>query len=111
MRERVGPRGTWRNLQRDLPELGPMIAQTPKLAFGLLNKAMEGELEVKLGEGALRGLAHELHTERQARRRSQAGSALLIAGALLVGLAWHPAWAAWTVGAAGLVLLLWPSRR
>jgi len=111
MRERVGPRGTWRNLQRDLPELGPMVAQTPKLAFAVLNKAAEGELEVKLGDNALRGIAHELVTERRARRRSIAGAAFLISGAVLVGLAWHPAWAAWTIGAAGLALLLWPSRR
>ncbi len=111
MRERVGPRGTWRNLQRDLPELGPMIAQTPKLAFAMLNKAVEGELEVKLGDQALRGLARELAGERRTRRRSTAGAALLVSGAVLVGLAWHPQWAAWAIGAAGLALLLWPNRR
>lgn len=111
MRERIGPRGTWRNLQRDLPELGPMIAQTPKLAFAVLNKAVEGELEVKLGDEALHGIARELIIERRARRRSMAGAALLVSGAVLVGLVWHPQWAAWAIGGAGLALLLWPAKR
>jgi ubiquinone biosynthesis protein len=111
MRERVGPRGTWRNLKSDLPELGPMIARTPKLAFAALNRVLDGNLEVRLSQDVLHGIAAELATERRARRRSQAGGALLISGAVLIGLAWQPAWAAWTIGAAGLTLLLWPSRR
>ncbi len=111
MRERVGPRGTWRNLKSDLPELGPMIARTPKLAFAALNRVLDGDLEVRLSQDMLHGIAAELATERRARRRSQAGGALLISGAVLLGLAWQPAWAAWTIGAAGLTLLLWPNRR
>jgi len=111
MRERVGPRGTWRNLQRDLPELGPMIAQTPKLAFAALNRLVDGDLEFKLDRDVLRGVAEELSAERRSRRRGQAGGALLVSGAVLIGLAWHPVWAAWTIAGAGLVLLLWPTRR
>ena len=111
MRERVGPRGTWRNLQRDLPELGPMIVQTPRLAFAALNRLIDGDLEVKLGQEALRAIAAELGAERTARRRGQAGGALLVSAAVLIGLSWQPAWAAWVLGAAGLALLLWPTRR
>ncbi|MGH8225196.1 MAG: AarF/UbiB family protein, partial [Gammaproteobacteria bacterium] len=111
MRDRVGPRGAWRNLKRDLPELGPMLAEAPKLAFSALNKVLDGDLEVRFGKEVLEGLAAELGAERRARRRGQAGGALLISGAVLIGLSWQPAWAAWVIAAAGLVILFWPSRR
>lgn len=111
MRERVGPRGTWRSIQRDLPELGPMIAQTPKLAYDALNRVLDGDLEVRVGNGVLKEIGREFAADRRARKRQFTGAALLISGAVLVGLAWQPAWGAWTMGAAGLVLLLWPNRR
>jgi len=111
MRERVGPRGAWRTLQRELPRYGPMFMEAPKLAHAALNRVLDGELEVKVNDDVMRAFGKEFARERRARRRGQAGGALLVAGAVLVGLQWHPAWAAWAIGGAGLLLLLWPASR
>lgn len=111
MRERSGPRGTWRAFQRDLPELGPMLAQGPRLGFNVLQRVLAGELEVRLGDKSRAELRREFALERNTHRRDLAGAALLVSGALLLGLDWHPGWAAWVIAAAGLLLLIWPGAR
>lgn len=111
MRERVGPRGAWRTLQRELPQYGPMLMEAPKLVHAALNRILDGKLEVKLGDEVLRTFGREFAQERRARRRGQAGGALVIAGAVLIGLHWNPLWAGFVIAGAGLLLLLWPTSR
>ncbi|MGH8427628.1 MAG: ubiquinone biosynthesis regulatory protein kinase UbiB [Gammaproteobacteria bacterium] len=110
MRERLGPRGSWNTLQKELPQLGPMLVELPKLIHGALNQILDGDLEV-MGRKLMKDVVREIVAERIARRRGHAGGALVIAGAVLIGLSWQPAWAAWTIGAAGLLLVLFPTFR
>ncbi|HEX5314314.1 MAG TPA: ubiquinone biosynthesis regulatory protein kinase UbiB [Gammaproteobacteria bacterium] len=110
MRERVGPRGIWNTIKQELPDLGPILIETPKLLHTALTELLDGDLE-EMGRKMTKHLRDEVVAERIARRRGHAGAALVIAGALLLGLSWQPSWAAWTIGACGLALVLFPTFR
>jgi ubiquinone biosynthesis protein len=108
MRDHLGPRGAWNTLQKELPQLGQVLLETPKLLHTTLNEVLNGDVE-KMGERLTRQLRNEIIAERIARRRGHAGGALVVAAGVLLGLAWQPSWASWTIGAVGLALVLFPS--
>ncbi|MDN5864549.1 MAG: ubiquinone biosynthesis regulatory protein kinase UbiB [Gammaproteobacteria bacterium] len=110
MRDRMGPSGALRKLRQDLPELGPILVETPKLIHTALTELLDGDIE-EMGRKLTSQLREEIIAERIARRRGHAGAALVVAAAVLLGLSWQPSWAAWTIGAVGLALALFPTFR
>jgi ubiquinone biosynthesis protein len=107
-RERMGARGTWHRIQKELPEIGQILVELPKLTHTALNEILNHDLE-EAGAKMMKRVADEIAAERIARRRGHAGAALAIAGAVLLGLHWQPSWAAWVMFGIGVALALVPS--
>ena len=95
MARRAEPARVLKELRRDLPELRYALQRLPRAAHRLLDR-VEGR-QVR-DRGSSRG--------RLKFWRQSSGAALLIAGALLLGLEAEPLWLGWVMGAAGLVLML-----
>ncbi|MGH8274094.1 MAG: ubiquinone biosynthesis regulatory protein kinase UbiB [Gammaproteobacteria bacterium] len=110
MHERMGARGAVRKLKKELPDLGEILIETPKLIHTALSELLDGDIE-EAGRKLTKHLRDEIIAERIARRRGQAGAALVVAGAILLGLSWQPTWAAWVIGGAGVALALFPTFR
>lgn len=105
MDNRIGPKGTWHALKRDLPEFGPMLAQGPRLGYNVLNKILAGEMEFQLSKETQKTLLAALEKGRRDRKRNHMGAALIIAGILLVGFGWQPVWGAWAMAAFGFLII------
>ncbi len=110
MHERMGAKGTVRKLRKELPELGEILVETPKLFHTALSELLDGDIE-ETGRRLTQSLREEVIAERIARRRGQAGAALIVAAAILLGLSWHPTWAAWAIGGVGIALAFFPTFR
>ncbi len=95
MRRRAEPARLLKEIRRDLPELRYALQRMPRAVHRLLDRA-EGR-QVRIDHGGL--------DSRRNRWRQWTGGALLIAGALLLGLGAEPPWLAWLAGAGGLTLL------
>ncbi len=114
VREQSGPRATIRRLRRELPDLRYTLEKLPTALRRFV------ERQAQAGDSDRRSEASaDLPDEQRrsspatlaARQRYAlgAGSALLLAGVLFIGLRAHPDWAGWLLGAAGLAML-WTGR-
>ena len=95
MARRAEPSRVLKELRRDLPELRYALQRLPRAALRLLDRVED----------------RPVRDRRFSRRRlkfwrQSTGAALLIAGALLLGLETDPLWLGWVAGASGLVLML-----
>ncbi|MGH8161031.1 MAG: ubiquinone biosynthesis regulatory protein kinase UbiB [Gammaproteobacteria bacterium] len=108
MRERMGVRGAVQKLKKELPDIGEILVEMPKLVHTALNQLLEADFE-EAGRKMTKHLRDEIIAERIARRRGTAGAALVVAGALLLGFHWQPSWGAWVVFAVGVALALFPT--
>jgi len=106
MIEQTGPRATLRRLGREIPDLRYALEKLPLVA----RKLVDGVLDERVKAPAE---PSDLPATRQAQARARhgatAGAALLVSGALWLGLAAHPHWIGWVGGLVGL-LTLWMTR-
>lgn len=93
MARRAEPGRVLKELRRDLPELRYALQRLPRTAHRLLDRA---EASPPRAPG----------TGRRAAWRQSTGAALLISGALLIGLGAEPPWPGWLMGALGLLLMM-----
>jgi ubiquinone biosynthesis protein len=100
MARQTGPRATARRFIRELPDLRYTVERLPEVARQLVDQALENNGRLPLPDPRL----------IRARERRQfwiiAGSAALVASALLIGLSAQPQWLGWVVGAGGIAALL-----
>lgn len=106
MHDRVGPRGIWRQLQADWPEMGPAVLEGPKLAYRVLQQMSDGQVKVQLSDSALSDLIKTINEHRKEQRLSLAGAAFIIAGSIILAWGHLPSWVAWTLGGLGVLLSL-----
>jgi ubiquinone biosynthesis protein len=106
MEERVSGRAVINRLREQLPEVGETLQELPQVIHGLLQRAADGRLEVKVSVPELETIKARL--DRQDRRRylGIAGGSLLISGVLWVGFMLTPGWFGSLAAAVGAVLLV-----
>jgi ubiquinone biosynthesis protein len=108
VREQSGPRATLKRLARDLPDIRYTLERLPAALRRFVEKANTPASAT--GPAAdHRPAAGNWRAGRASRRRAGyalvAGSVVLLAGALMIGLRAHPAWPGWLLLAAGLATL------
>jgi ubiquinone biosynthesis protein len=106
MRERVSGRVLVERLREQLPEVSESLQAFPQVMHDFLQRAAEGRLQIEVKNAGVEPLRAELRAGRQQRWHSGAGSALLIAGVLWLGLGAAPPPLGWAMLSGGLVLLL-----
>ena len=117
MRARVGPLSFLNRVKRQLPHWADQTPDLPNLIHGLLQRASDGELTVRLRKQEMEQWRREL---RRANRRSfhaTAGAALVVSAAVILGFdaqsgvsLWHAPLPSWLLGGIGIGLILsaWP---
>jgi ubiquinone biosynthesis protein len=98
MEERTGPKAMVGRIRQELPEIRYMIDRLPMVARKLMDKIEQDEKPMGPDRATLSGWA-------RSRYKAFAGSVILLAGVVLLGLGVEPVLAGWGLGAAGLVLL------
>lgn len=94
--DQTGPAGTARRIARELPDIRYTLERLPTLARRLVEQLDEHDSTPPPNR--------RVNRERERRQfRLMAGAAVLVAGALLIGLQAQPAWLGWLLGAAGLL--------
>jgi ubiquinone biosynthesis protein len=106
MRERVSGRVLVERLRDQLPEVSESLQVLPQVVHDLLQRAAEGRLQIEVKNSAIEALRDELRAGRKQRWHAGAGSALLIAGVLWLGLGAAAPLLGWSMLSGGLVLLL-----
>jgi len=105
VREQSGPRGTLRRLRRELPDLRYALEQLP----GALRRFVEANATAPQPTADPAGGRNKALERRRDRYALASGAALLIAGAVLLGLRSDAAWFGWALAVGGLATL-WMSR-
>ena len=83
MAQQVGPRAFARRVKESLPQLSEELPEVPHLAYKVLKKASEGELEIRWKSEELARLRRELRAGQRDTREAIAGGSLLLGGLLL----------------------------
>jgi ubiquinone biosynthesis protein len=96
MAEQTGPAGTARRIARELPDIRYTLERLPTLARRLVEQLEEAD------RTPARPARRPDNGPEKRQFRLIAGGSLLVAGALLIGLAAEPTWLGWLLGAAGL---------
>jgi len=113
MSEQVGARAAWQRTRRALPEWGEVLPELPGLVHAVLKEARAGRLTLRHEDPEGARLRAEVRRQQRRNQRTIAGSALVVAAALVHGLA--PASgpvllgataATWVLGLAGTGLVL-----
>ncbi len=105
MNERVSGRAIVNRLREQLPTVGESLQEFPQVVHGLLQKASEGQLEIRVSTPGIDELRRENLEISRRRSRVVAGTGILLTAAVLLGLDTGPSWLAWAAGAAAVWLL------
>jgi hypothetical protein len=92
-------------LREQLPTVGESLQEFPQVVHGLIQKASEGQLEIRVSTPGIDELRRENLAISRRRNRAVAGTGILLTAAVLLGLDAGPSWLAWTTGAAAIWLL------
>jgi len=103
MEQQTGPRATAERIRRDLPDIRYTLQKLPGVARRLVDQVLENEGRLPIPD------RREMHRRAQRQHLTLVGGALLIAGAVLLGLQAQPEWLGWLSGVAG-ILCLWLGR-
>jgi ubiquinone biosynthesis protein len=119
MSEHMGPRAFLNSLRREFPKWWAMLPEIPSLVHEGLRRAGQTDAAQETQNRELEELRRQLRHQQRRLYFAVAGSGLLIAGAVFLGMgmpvsgvwAWEQV-AGWALAAAGLFLLLrgWPRR-
>jgi len=110
MNDRISGRAVISRLREQLPEVGETLQEFPQVVHALLQRASEGELEIRISAPGIDQMRRDNLAIARRRQANLAGAAMLIAAAVLVGLGASPAWMGWLIGAGGLLLMFGPHR-
>ena len=86
MKEQVGPRAFVRKLKKNLPQMTEFGADMPLLTYKVLNDAVEGRLQLNWQSKELTRLRQDLRRQHRSSIHVISGSAMLVAGTLLLTL-------------------------
>jgi ubiquinone biosynthesis protein len=111
MADRLSGASIAARLRAELPSLAAEVPQLPQVALRAIQQIAENRVAVRLDERSLTRIERALRESAQRRQRTLAASALLLAGLLLLGLAWLPRWPGAVVALAGAALLATSLRR
>jgi ubiquinone biosynthesis protein len=115
MRERLGPHAFLSTLQREAPKWWSLMPELPTLVHEALRRSAGGEQAPEHRARDFEQLRRELRVIHRRLYAALGGGALMVAGALLVGIPGMAdiAGVGWLLGALGLTLLLfgWPRGR
>ncbi|MDH3399772.1 MAG: ubiquinone biosynthesis regulatory protein kinase UbiB [Chromatiales bacterium] len=106
MRDRLSGANVLAKLRQQLPDLNETLQDVPQLVQTLVQQATEGRLSITVNDPGVSALREEISRSARARYTAMAAGAVLIAGALLIGLDVQPEWLGWVVSATGAALLL-----
>ena len=106
MRDRLSGANVLAKLRQQLPDLNETLQDVPQLVQTLVQQATEGRLSITVNDPGVSALREEISQSARARYTGMAAGAVLIAGALLIGLDVQPEWLGWVVSATGAALLL-----
>ena len=106
MRDRLSGANVLAKLRQQLPDLNETLQDVPQLVQTLVQQATEGRLSITVNDPGVSALREEIAQSARARYTGMAAGAVLIAGALLIGLDVRPEWLGWLVSATGAALLL-----
>ncbi len=106
MRDRLSGANVLAKLRQQLPDLNETLQDVPQLVQTLVQQATEGRLSITVNDPGVSALREEIAQSARARYTGIAAGAVLIAGALLIGLDVRPEWLGWVVSATGAALLL-----
>jgi ubiquinone biosynthesis protein len=106
MNERVSGRAIINRLREQIPNVGESLQEFPQVVHGLLQKASEGQLEIKVSTPGIDDLRRENREIGRRQSRGIAGAATLVASAVLLGLGVEPAWLGWAAGVVAVWLLI-----
>ena len=87
MSEQVGARAAWSRTKRALPEWGEVLPEIPGLVHAVLRDARAGRLAITWRDPDGERQRVEIRRQHRRTRWTLAGSTLLLAGVILVGLA------------------------
>jgi len=106
MRDRLSGANVLAKLRQQLPDLNETLQDVPQLVQTLVQQATEGRLSITVNDPGVSALRKEIAQSARARYTAMAAGAVLIAGALLIGLNVQPEWLGWVVSGTGAALLL-----
>jgi ubiquinone biosynthesis protein len=119
MSEHMGPRAFLNSLRKEFPKWWAMLPEIPSLVHEGLRRAGQTDAAQEAQTRELEELRRQLRHQQRRLYFAVAGSGLLIAGAVFLGMgmpvsgvwAWEQV-AGWVLAAAGVFLLLrgWPRR-
>jgi ubiquinone biosynthesis protein len=106
MRDRLSGANVLARLRQQLPDLNETLKDVPQLVQTLVQQATEGRLSFTVRDPEISALRKEIAQSARGRYLAMAAGAVLIAGALLIGLEVQPKWLGWLVSGSGAALLL-----
>lgn len=83
MAEQVGPKAFARRAKDALPQLSEELPEIPHLAYRVLKKAADGELQIHWQSQQLEQIRTEISKGNQRSRHTLAGASLLVSGTLV----------------------------
>jgi len=118
--EQIGPRAFIKGLRNQAPQWSSVLPTIPMLAYEVLQQAHAGKLAVELKSSEWKAVRQEIRGANRRTFLAIIGSALIISGAVLLGLDgyaptmfWNAPVMTWVVVIMGLTILVsaWPSSR
>ena len=106
-KEQMGLAATLKRLREGLPGIRELILESPARVNTILRQLSEGKLQVGWESAEFKRLREAYRQRNRHLYRAAAGGALLVSGAMLLGLGHTPDWVAILVAASGGAILLW----
>ncbi len=107
VREQMGLKTTFKRLRAGLPAMRELLLETPGRINTILQQLSEGKLQVGMESDELKHLREALRQRIRHLYHAAAGGALIVSGALLLGIGHLPDWFAVLTAAAGGAILVW----
>ncbi len=107
VREQMGLKMTFKRLRAGLPAMREFLLETPARINTILQQLSEGKLQVGMESDELKHLREALRQRIRHLYHAAAGGALIVSGALLLGIGHVPGWFAVLMAAVGGVILVW----
>ncbi|MGB9429149.1 MAG: ubiquinone biosynthesis regulatory protein kinase UbiB [Gammaproteobacteria bacterium] len=107
VREQMGVKATFTRLRAGLPALRELLLETPARINVILRQMAEGKLQVGMESDELKRLREMTRHRIRHLYHAMAGGALIVSGALLLGLRGAPVWVSLVVAGLGFVTIIW----